>query len=272
VKKFSGPVAASKEASAAARRMIAAECGAFLVDARLDGEAWLPYRNWAQSLGPGQETVITFNYDLVIERLATKVPSRFYFLGPNEDPGAASKAVPVLKLHGSIDWLRMQAGDHAEYRTGRPDTEFLDVDGSQLAIASPGPTKLALSQELRGLWVAAEKAIREADAVVFVGYRFPPSDSMAQERLLAALGGSDSTYLAIHTVLGPGVDQPDSARLRDLLLRATRVKRRKVTPPNQDLNNWADKGFNLVLHPQWAQDFIGGAWGGDLTQPFLRTS
>jgi hypothetical protein len=272
VKKFGGPAAASKEASTAARRMIAAECGAFLVDAPLDGENWLPYRSWARSLGPDQSTVITFNYDLVLEKLAAKEASRLYVLGPNEDPGAARKAVPVLKLHGSINWLRLQAGNHAEYQTGRSDTEFLDVDGSQLAIASPGPTKLALTQELRGLWLAAENAIREADAVVFVGYRFPPSDSMAQERLLAALGGSDSIYLAIHTVLGPGVDQPDSARLRDLLLRAMRVKRRKVTPANQDLNNWADKGFNLVLHPQWAQDFIGGAWGGDLTQPFLRTS
>lgn len=271
VDRFQGVRPAIREASTAARRLVAAACGAFLVDARLDSEPWLPYQKWAAALGPGASTVVTFNYDLVLESLATKIPSRFEFVSPGPDVvGAPIKAVPVYKLHGSIDWLRVMAGRSAEYRTGRTAEEYLTLDGDQLGIAVPGPNKLARTLELRALWDRAEGAIKEAAAVVFVGYRFPESDAYARERILDALSANDNPYLAIHTVLGPDLSDSASARLRDLVEEAMRQARRRVTPPSQDLNRWEQRGYNIVQHPRWAQDFIGRTTQGHLTQAFLH--
>src|SRR5262249_8601350 len=50
----------------AGRRLIAAECCAFLADADHESEKWKPYRAWAYRLRQ-HDTIITFNYDLVLE-------------------------------------------------------------------------------------------------------------------------------------------------------------------------------------------------------------
>lgn len=50
------------------RWALAADCGRFLRTASTAYETWEPYRLWAQQLDE-DHTVITFNYDLVLERL-----------------------------------------------------------------------------------------------------------------------------------------------------------------------------------------------------------
>jgi hypothetical protein len=54
-------------------RALAAECAACLLD--LDGkeEIWHSYREWASSLDPQWATVISFNYDRVLEELCCAV-------------------------------------------------------------------------------------------------------------------------------------------------------------------------------------------------------
>jgi hypothetical protein len=51
-----------------ARRLVAAECAAFLQHVDPTREQWRPYRRWAASLTPN-DTVVTFNYDRVLEML-----------------------------------------------------------------------------------------------------------------------------------------------------------------------------------------------------------
>jgi hypothetical protein len=46
--------------------------------------------------------VLTFNYDLVPDRLATD--SNLHVLAPNEEPEPG--LVNVIKLHGSVNWRR----------------------------------------------------------------------------------------------------------------------------------------------------------------------
>src|SRR5207244_2346027 len=49
------------------RRALAAECHRFVLVADPQSEGWLPYREWVRSLQPDQDTVVSFNYDRVVE-------------------------------------------------------------------------------------------------------------------------------------------------------------------------------------------------------------
>ena len=84
-------------------------------------------------------------------------------------------------------------------------------------IGTPGPNKRDITGYLKPVWDEAILAIHNAEAIVFVGYRFPPSDSDARDTILEAVQGNDSPHLLLHTVLGPNVNDESTSRLRGLL-------------------------------------------------------
>lgn len=185
-----------------ARRLMAAECSYFYVDVDTTFEKWQPYRRWVGLLEEG-DAIVTFNYDTVVEKTIEApdvVADKLRVIVPGESltPGC----IPLLKLHGSLDWRR--AGGRVLRMKDDPFFALSDAR-DELVIASPGPTKQDLIREvLDTLWAQAEGCIREAEAIVFVGYRFPPSDSTARERLMKAIS-ANTKQLHVHTVLGPDV-------------------------------------------------------------------
>ena len=56
-----------------ARRLLALECSDFLRGANPKTERWQPYRTWVKGLR-GEHTVVTFNYDRVLECLQDALP------------------------------------------------------------------------------------------------------------------------------------------------------------------------------------------------------
>lgn len=204
------------ELRVAARTHIAAECCAFLREASLQSELWSPYLRWADALKP-TDSIITFNYDCVLERL----PPGLHFVLPGEDPSYAEHETHVFKLHGSTDWIRRSGyqRNHGFERTHQFDFAVGCADAERV-IATPGPTKLdATSNALAPLWDLACDRLREADIIVFVGYRFPPTDSYARQRLLRAIGKNDGAkHLRVHIVLG---DDHEAERRLASLLRHT---------------------------------------------------
>lgn len=223
----------AKALAAAAKRFVAAEC-CFFSSLDVEYEKWTPYIKWARELNEIQDTVVTFNYDLVVEVAAAR-SQRVVDRALSED-SFTSKGVGLLKLHGSVDW-RMK-GDTIELA----GTEHaLTCPDSEIAIASPGPSKARVSGALRGLWDEACESIELADAVVFVGFRFPPSDANAREALLGALNKNRQPALRVHTVLGPRRDA-DTDRLEALLAHAVRSR------PTRAL---------VTVHPLFAEDFLG---------------
>jgi hypothetical protein len=93
------PVVAERVA-AMAKRLVAAEC-CFFRDSDVRYERWDPYVSWARQL-QDDDTVISFNYDRVVEVAATRA-------GRVVDPrlgseSSLSRGITLLKLHGSIDW------------------------------------------------------------------------------------------------------------------------------------------------------------------------
>jgi hypothetical protein len=212
----------------AARRLLALECSKFLLGADPESERWEPFRRWRGILrahqSPDLHTIITFNYDRVLEVLGF----RDWVLLPDE---SATLADHVLKMHGSVDWKRTETGFERQ-----PDEHFAATcRPEELAIAPPGPSKAEMTKKLEPLWNLAEQRLKVANAVCFLGYRFPETDATARRRLLAALPTGHSAQA--HVVLGPNVHHPDVERLQGLL--------------RYRLNE-----YRITVHPMFAQDFL----------------
>lgn len=213
----------------AARRMLAIECSSFLLEASPDSERWEPYRVWRDELmsDANVHTVVTFNYDLVLETLGFQN----WVTLPHAATGEASC---LLKLHGSVNWKKGLNGERISIES---DPHFVATcTDEQLAIAPPGPSKATIvKEEFEELWKLAERRLQQATAVFFVGYRFPPTDSTARRRILRAI---PSSGCGLNIVLGPADPHGDVARLCGLL---------KFQAPNH----------SATVHRMWAQDFLG---------------
>jgi hypothetical protein len=214
-----------EQLSRAARLAVLADCWTFLRGARVkEDEVWSPYLKWAGSLS-GNDTILTFNYDAVPELLRAAGASLSIIRPDQVDTDvsrvrAMKTVVPVFKLHGSTTWATVGAG-LAVSDAGVP-TAFLNRDAVPL-MGFPGPTKVQTCRGiLKDLWGTGIKILKEAEEVVFIGYRFPPTDAFSREQLLGALNDARAKQLErIKTVLGDPND-PASVRLSALLDAAAR--------------------------------------------------
>jgi hypothetical protein len=248
----------------AARRLIAAECCSFLEEANLDEERWAPYRSWAETL-KFPDVILTFNYDRVLETLG-----RFVIVPPDGSYDNDGKAA-VFKLHGSVDWQRLEGppvnGVKGRYSSTTDPRFALTCADYQIGIATPGPTKRISTKELEAIWDGALAHLKEADAIVFVGYRFPPTDAEAREKLLGAIRENRSSqsgrshHLYLHIVLGPNRADANVERLTGLLgqvmAQAGRIESGPVTHTET---------FSIGVHPLYAEDFFTVSSPGTLYQ------
>jgi hypothetical protein len=242
-----------------AKRVVAAECEiTSLVDLSNTAtmpEAWQPYLYWMQQV-KRTDSLITFNYDLVLETLGEaagpKAPGKetvFGVEGYTNDKVAAQ----IFKMHGSIDWSERESNGAPFVQNPDPRAQITSKAGP--LIAMPGPSKkLHCTTSFDGIWQQATEALSRAAVVVFVGYRFPPSDSESRTRLLAALRRNSSDRgLRVHTVLGPNTGERDTIRLRELL-RQTLSERHVEVTNNRE---YPKRGhFQVIVHPLFAEDFF----------------
>jgi hypothetical protein len=233
-------VEGARALAAAAKRLVAAEC-CFFSPCDVAYEKWAPYVAWASRI-EDTDTVITFNYDRVVEEARKKAGKA---LDVRLQPGGLQVGPALLKLHGSVDW-RVNAEGRI-HQIGVPEYAVSCGD-EEIAIASPGLTKARFVERLQVLWDLAEQAIKTAGAIVFVGYRFPPTDANARERLLRAISENMLPGLRVHTVLGPKRDE-HTFRLEELLTRALKMGGRERSTGGLLLS--------LYVHPLFAEDFLG---------------
>jgi hypothetical protein len=237
-------------------RVIAAECAITqnvgdLTDEESTPEAWQPYIRWATNVRPG-DSIITFNYDTVLETLGRgRAGCYFNSRTVHGVEGAVRNGAQIYKLHGSIDWTG--PGDNGPIKIAQ--ARDLLTKPLQPLIATPGPTKKTrCTGEFKSIWDAAMVALKAAEQVVFVGYRFPPSDSESRSKLLEALRENTSVRgLRVHTVLGPRSSNDDTVRLRELL-KSVLSEGRQAWPLEAD--DLPPNGFQVFVHPLYAEDFF----------------
>jgi hypothetical protein len=167
-------------------------------------------------------------------------------------------------MHGSVDWVREKHGIERSDGQGMPGKQHcmaVYCDPSRIAIATPGPTKtdmIADDKLLAPIWKLAQERIRNAHAIVFIGYRIPPSDAFTRAWLIEQLranegdrangrGGAGLPWTRCHTVLGANTSGVDSQRLEALL---SAVMPERTRPFGEDPQR-------IIPLPMWAEDFLG---------------
>lgn len=205
--------------SMAALRIIARECDFVPIREAKEHLKWeraRPYLAWGSSLN-GNDHILSFNYDLVIEGLASQTAiihgvadERF---SDSAQERRSAGAPTLYKMHGSLDWESVDGG----YRRV-PLTEV-----SEPAIATPGNAKLEMKEGgFKSIWEEAERQIRAAERIIWIGYSLPASDASAVESILTALSENTCEDLEVEVVMGPPSD--DASRVKALLDRAIGAK------------------------------------------------
>jgi len=185
---------------------------AFFNARRAIGDA-MTYRRLASNVIEPGDAIITFNYDVAIEKELAAVgkwdvgPGYGFPLFPNRN-----SPVQVIKLHGSTNWMPLVDG-HLGFGTYNvedlhgdrpmiPDSELqwlgfgglkdpLLSEGKQLLGGSPRHTLLlpTLAKSFPGrmwssLWEQAKKILNRSSRVVVIGYSLPEADERARNLIL----------------------------------------------------------------------------------------
>lgn len=144
-------------------------------------------------------SIITFNYDCAVEIALNLQGIKWnYGIGPTE-----SDSIPVLKLHGSLNWsyckkckkllphrilydIHQHPGPRQQRFLHYPDTiEKQSVckpcgaigNLAQPVIIAPGLDKFSSYALVKNVWARAAQELRDALYVCVVGYSHPPLDS-----------------------------------------------------------------------------------------------
>lgn len=258
-----------------ATRYLAAATEFFVTDIATESrvsEKWHPYFRWLKALTPN-DLVVTFNYDRVVEAAsainALEDPNSHpvHAPSPSEDDWRTGNAVfgsrpTLLKLHGSVTWFKRTASESIEATDDPRDIIF---DSGRLpVIGVPGPGKSeGVAKYLGSVWTHARTAVTQADTLVFIGYRFPTSDSKARSVLVEAVRAFAEERrrrqlpIVVRVVLGPRTadNSHDIDRVEGILRWAVGSPRR------------SGEHAQVLVEPLWAEDFLSVFVRDELVRP-----
>lgn len=191
--------------------------------------------------GPGRLSVITTNYDVVLEQRlyalldANEIPGLLDFGvswrpadHPEQRPARARPAEPwlsVFKLHGSLDWLRCplcehiyidpaRTVDHGGRRAGLRGRSCVCGYGPlRHIIVAPSTVRDIRDPNLLAIWHSALEALRLADEWTIVGYSMPPEDVAIRSLLLRAYRGRPRSPRVRLVERGPNPEVENRYRL-----------------------------------------------------------
>lgn len=160
-------------------------------------------------------TLISTNYDTAIEQVlyrtlmasnasvARAVDFGMPWRDINRDqihPRPADAQLAVLKLHGSLNWLRCEICGHAYINVHKRilPLEFMETPSPagynachctgrlRAVMVAPSLVRDIRDSNLLGIWTAAQEEFRRADEWIFIGFSFPSEDIAIRSMLLRA--------------------------------------------------------------------------------------
>jgi NAD-dependent SIR2 family protein deacetylase len=188
-------------------------------------------RRWEPppAAGVAQDSIISLNYDLLLERAMEPGPlAPLYGLSPEvvgEEPWEQSdkKRVRLLKLHGSANWAICPRCRNGVYVLRHSDASVLGLSrvpvcrgcGGQAnnrLIVPPTWNKEEYRPLLNSVWKSAANEIAAAQRLVIIGYSMPETDKFFQ--YLLALSLQNNRVLDQVVVVNSNTQQADKiARL-----------------------------------------------------------
>jgi hypothetical protein len=133
--------------------------------------------------------VISFNYDLLIERLLNNMWSFDYivklhnYLGIPDSHARSGPLFEYLKLHGSLNWFAAPGSERNDLSNVYlvPDNDPSRILIHQKDIPVYIPMAFAKTEFFTGtlynvLWNIGRSCLEETDEIVFIGYGFPQTD------------------------------------------------------------------------------------------------
>jgi hypothetical protein len=164
------------------------------------------FSSFAQVVVDRNITILSLNYDLLIDQLLKDTGQWYPFAGYGVDlplAGSPSARIPapcrsaLLKLHGSLNWVKrnLKRADGSSplelsvFGAMNDKSLILPIKKAQTVsfgrpmfflntyIVPPFVTKSATSEPLlENVWYYARQALAHADFIHFLGYSLPPSD------------------------------------------------------------------------------------------------
>lgn len=156
------------------------------------------------------DAVVSFNYDTIFENSLPPKKQFFY-----ETIQADERLVPLLKPHGSINWNLSAEGEIAI--KGEPERPVIVAPTHLKFIAGQDPDNseqpigyLDQAIGIRDIWTKMESRMKEASALIFIGYSFPVADLYFSSVLRSVLADRDNTPKVV-------VVNPDAVAIADRL-------------------------------------------------------
>jgi hypothetical protein len=190
------------------------------------------------------DSVITLNYDLVLESsLAATGYQPDYYIGVTPAEGQRTYCVPVLKLHGSINWGVCERCNRVTARTefakqassrGGLSCPHCGKDSAHLLIIPPSWDKSEHKDVTKSVWSKAAKELTSATRICVIGYSMPETDVFYKYLLTLALAENPRLYRFIVVDLKPnagresvgeGGARPLRDRYADLLQKGFQRRR-----------------------------------------------
>jgi NAD-dependent SIR2 family protein deacetylase len=162
-----------------------------------------------RKLAERSSTVITFNYDLVLDDALTRVGAKpgYELAGAVfDEPNSTAPAVPLLKLHGSTNWAVCRCNQiHVlgQKATAEPDMfrakrcSRCQRTGLRLLLVPPSWDKSEYSRVMQPVWKKAVEALKTATRICVIGYSMPETDAFFKFLLALGLAENDRLYKLI---------------------------------------------------------------------------
>lgn len=187
-----------------------------------------------------QNTVITLNYDTLLEDALAELDVPFHYGLPTKITTYHESAkclnskdrdtLPIYKLHGSVNWSKPSS-------RGRKTTVFgnyrnLYQNGGRVLLIPPTWRKI-FAEQLVHVWEGAVEALNKATRIVVIGFSMPPTDN--HFKYLIAAGLQRNISLRKFLFVNPGLDskRKERAKLRRNLFSILRreLEARGVVEP-----------------------------------------
>ncbi len=207
---------------------------------------WQPRRDRTES-----DTVITFNYDMVMESAMAHVgvaPDYKIPQMPVHSPaGQQLRNMELLKLHGSVNWLACPLCKDGTVRLewNRHDSPCPKRGGQaghkMEPVIVPPTWDKALGTGLNSVWQAAREALASAARWVIIGYSMPATDRFFHYLMASAIEANRDLESVI--VIDNATGRKKTAlrrRYKELFSRSFATRRlRFASSPFPELSNEA---------------------------------